>query len=153
MTDARSGLGLDHGKGQPTINSASVGKQKLTRLFPKRSGARPTPHHRRKHEPGRRAAARRSSGASWVLSFGWRRRRVGGARRDSERVVADIEITRLFAARRKNGGQAGHRCTRVFSESVKKPSTSAAPAVVAHQYRDRRRHAQRARHHTTAELN
>jgi hypothetical protein len=30
MTDARSGLGLDHGKGQPTINSASVGKQKLT---------------------------------------------------------------------------------------------------------------------------
>jgi len=38
MTDARSGLGLDHGKGQPTINSASVGKQKLTRLFLKRNG-------------------------------------------------------------------------------------------------------------------
>jgi len=39
MTDARSGLGLDHGKGQPTINSAAVGKQKLTRLFLKRNGA------------------------------------------------------------------------------------------------------------------
>src|SRR5262245_20714544 len=45
MTDARSGLGLDHGKGQPTINSASVGKQKLTRLFLKRNGTRPTAHH------------------------------------------------------------------------------------------------------------
>src|SRR6516162_1165107 len=30
MTDARSGLGLDQGKGRLTINSASVGKQKLT---------------------------------------------------------------------------------------------------------------------------
>ena len=39
MTDARSGLGLDHGKGQPTINSAAVGKQRLTRLFLKRNGA------------------------------------------------------------------------------------------------------------------
>src|SRR5262249_25768746 len=45
MTDARSGLGLDHGKGQPTINSAPVGKQKLTRLFLKRNGTGPTAHH------------------------------------------------------------------------------------------------------------
>jgi hypothetical protein len=43
MTDARSGLGLDHGKGQSTINSASVGKQKLTSPFPKCDGTRPQP--------------------------------------------------------------------------------------------------------------
>src|SRR6266446_613765 len=33
MTDARSGLGLDQGKRRLTINSASVGKQKLTPPF------------------------------------------------------------------------------------------------------------------------
>src|SRR5258708_39843675 len=30
-TDARPGLGLDHGRDQPAIKSASVGKQKLTK--------------------------------------------------------------------------------------------------------------------------
>src|SRR5262249_38158847 len=34
MTDARSGLGLDQGKGRLAIDSASVGKQKLTPPIP-----------------------------------------------------------------------------------------------------------------------
>src|SRR5262249_5785421 len=47
MTDARSGLGLDQGKGRLTINSASVGKQKLTPPSPEmRQRPSPTIQHR-----------------------------------------------------------------------------------------------------------